>query len=558
MKSKGCNDIMDKKVIGGYCVCFLLIIILLLFMISGNSSPYGIKKGDIHLEVQDNGLLKVQEVYTYTIKETVDTINRTIERDNGENISNLKVYTSGAYSEFNIEENSNSTNITTFLYKDESKNQKINNKEITVVYEYDLTQALKLYNDVGIFQYKLYDNKEVVPINNLSFKINYPSKEGVNFWINPYDVAENTKFHWENSSLIIENISTNFMTNNIEFSSTIPKNEFSINNTYATIIDDTKAEDITKAQENYENNYKRNNIVLPLFSVIEIMSLLLPIGVYIKYRRKPKLTFKEIEEPPTDDKPIFVNSIIYSTQIIRGRPNINALKAVILDLIEKNVLSYNLYEDTIILKIITNKKDLLDYELEALNLLKLFEDENNCINLNKIKIQLKKGNNSKIYTKKIKKWEENYQEQNDISKFIDNTYLDIFFKYGKILLIILIIPVILNLVAPHPFFIYNIITGIIMIIVYFILGKMLSRVNWTEYGMEYYLKWMAFRKYLNDLSLIKEHPPESKNWNKYIIYATALGCEDCILKSMKDLNLKNNLYNFYHIGGIKLLNRIFE
>lgn len=151
---------MDKKVIGGYCVCFLLIIILLLFMISGNSSPYGIKNGDIHLEVQDNGLLKVQEVYTYTIKETVDTINRTIERDNGENISNLKVYTSGAYSEFNIEENSNSTNITTFLYKDESKNQKINNKEITVVYEYDLTQALKLYNDVGIFQYKLYDNKE--------------------------------------------------------------------------------------------------------------------------------------------------------------------------------------------------------------------------------------------------------------------------------------------------------------------------------------------------------------------------------------------------------------
>ena len=122
---------MDKKVIGGYCVCFLLIIIiLLLFMISGNSSPYGIKNGDIHLEVQDNGLLKVQEVYTYTIKETVDTIYRTFDRDNGENISNLKVYTSGAYSEFNIEENSNSTKITTYLYKDESKNQKINNKEI--------------------------------------------------------------------------------------------------------------------------------------------------------------------------------------------------------------------------------------------------------------------------------------------------------------------------------------------------------------------------------------------------------------------------------------------
>ena len=152
--------LMTKKITVLLIFFFIIALFLIFIPISNNNSKsYEINNSYINLEVQDNGLLKVQEVYTYTIKETVDTINRTIERDNGENISNLKVYTSGAYSEFNIEENSNSTNITTFLYKDESKNQKINNKEITVVYEYDLTQALKLYNDVGIFQYKLYDNK---------------------------------------------------------------------------------------------------------------------------------------------------------------------------------------------------------------------------------------------------------------------------------------------------------------------------------------------------------------------------------------------------------------
>ena len=44
--------------------------------------------------------------------------------------------------------------------------------------------------------------------------------------------------------------------------------------------------------------------------------------------------------------------------------------------------------------------------------------------------------------------------------------------------------------------------------------------RWTESGRVYYLKWKNLKEFLEDNSLIKEHPPESiVVWKKYLIYA---------------------------------------
>lgn len=62
--------------------------------------------------------------------------------------------------------------------------------------------------------------------------------------------------------------------------------------------------------------------------------------------------------------------------------------------------------------------------------------------------------------------------------------------------------------------------------------KMFSQ--WTPYGKEYYERWMSFKRYINDFSLIKEYPPESVElWNKYLIYATALGSAKGVGKAME-------------------------
>jgi uncharacterized membrane protein len=58
--------------------------------------------------------------------------------------------------------------------------------------------------------------------------------------------------------------------------------------------------------------------------------------------------------------------------------------------------------------------------------------------------------------------------------------------------------------------------------------------HWTPYGKEYYERWMAFKRYINDFSLLKEYPPDSVElWNKYLVYATALGSAEGVKKSME-------------------------
>ncbi|MDY9923211.1 MAG: DUF2207 domain-containing protein [Methanobacterium sp.] len=58
--------------------------------------------------------------------------------------------------------------------------------------------------------------------------------------------------------------------------------------------------------------------------------------------------------------------------------------------------------------------------------------------------------------------------------------------------------------------------------------------QWTPYGKEYYERWMAFKRYISEFSLIEEYPPDSVElWNKYLVYATALGSADGVRKSME-------------------------
>lgn len=79
--------------------------------------------------------------------------------------------------------------------------------------------------------------------------------------------------------------------------------------------------------------------------------------------------------------------------------------------------------------------------------------------------------------------------------------------------------------------------------------------QWTNYGRKYYAQWHSFRKYIEDYSLIKEYSPDSvKVWDKYLVYATALGVADKVKKSMEmsipnDRLLGSDLYSFQYYNS---------
>jgi hypothetical protein len=57
--------------------------------------------------------------------------------------------------------------------------------------------------------------------------------------------------------------------------------------------------------------------------------------------------------------------------------------------------------------------------------------------------------------------------------------------------------------------------------------------QWTPHGKEYYERWMSFKRYIEDFSLINEYSPEYvKIWNRYLVYATALGVAKEVKKEM--------------------------
>lgn len=62
----------------------------------------------------------------------------------------------------------------------------------------------------------------------------------------------------------------------------------------------------------------------------------------------------------------------------------------------------------------------------------------------------------------------------------------------------------------------------------------LSFKKWTKKGREHYLKWNAFKNFLNDFGSFKDKEvPEIALWDKYLVYATVFGIAKKVQDSMK-------------------------
>ncbi|MFH0818339.1 MAG: DUF2207 domain-containing protein, partial [Candidatus Micrarchaeota archaeon] len=56
----------------------------------------------------------------------------------------------------------------------------------------------------------------------------------------------------------------------------------------------------------------------------------------------------------------------------------------------------------------------------------------------------------------------------------------------------------------------------------------------TPKGALHYEKWLAFKRFVSDATLLKQYPPESiAIWDRYLIYATALGCANNVAGTMR-------------------------
>ena len=556
-------------------VSFILLFLFIISIFSGvtfaeddESLGYSIPYANIDLYILEDGKLHVKEKLHYSFSGTYHGVYRDIPLKSGEKIENIKIYTYGAYSSYNVTNDGDNNHLKIYLYSDSQKKTPIKDKDVDVFIEYDFINVIKIYNDIAELHYKLWGEDWDVDVGHVNSNIHLKSNDGVKYWLNPPYFVQNTK--WRGSILHVksDDISSGRW---FEVRMLIPKDQFLHNAPFAQKVDTNGIEEIEKIQSDYENELNFKTTIYSILAILMLLSIFIPVIIYFRSGREPKIRYNDRYERdlPTDDPPAVINAICGSGGSIEvGEPDMNGFIATIMDLINRKYINLKIISDDkadekVIILERNKKKDNSDLELfesSAMSFLKRFE-VNGELSLKEIEKNLKDPVNARSFNRIYKSWrrqlKHKYLTRYKIEKLFIRKGNENLKSYGLIGIVIAGIAAYFTFSDPLPgadlLFLSSIVLGLASIISLLLPEKVAG--HWTVEGMEYNAKWVNFKRYIKDFSLINEYPPESiEIWNKYLVYATAFGIADNVKKSMekiipeKDL-LRSEVYKFNDYGG---------
>jgi len=318
-------------------------------------------------------------------------------------------------------------------------------------------------------------------------------------------------------------------------------------------------------------------ILYLIIAALLVLGSFLPVFIYVIYGREPKIDYNaEYERDlPTDDPPAIVNAICGRTSKKVGYPDIDGFKATIMDLIDRNYLilmdtsldEQDLNSNEVFLEINPDSdlNGLWDFELEVLNFLREYEEEG-IISLNVVSESLSYINNVAFFNETYTNWANGVRrvlnDGNLEEAFLrkGDRYIKFFGIFGLIIAGMAFLYT-FRIMDPVPAVGYVRIASLVLAVAAVISIVIPDKIGgrWTDYGMEYYLKWNNFKKFVKDFSLIKEYPPESVEiWNRYLVYATALGAANGVKKAMeltlpRSILSESDMYVFQYFSPTALL-----
>ncbi|MCQ2972012.1 MAG: DUF2207 domain-containing protein [archaeon] len=553
---------INKKIIAILLIA-LFVITILPSSLARDDKSYEISNADISLLVNPNGFLSVTQTYTYVFDGKFHGVYRDIPLKNGQSINNLNVTTDGAYSTFKVTHEKDNEHIVVNLYSDEAHTQSIRDTTVNVTYTYNFVNAINIYKDIGELHFVFWSSDWDCDVSKVHTSIHLNSSEGVSHWVNPYFLSNKAK--WDGNVL---NIDTGRISENNygEVRVLIPLSQFDSNPQYGNIINENGLQKLKDIQEGYKTQAQLENSILTFIPIILFASLIIPLIIYLREGREPKISYNGIyeSEPPTNDSPMFVDAVFSNKKGI-GTASDNGYQATIMDLINRKYLILNRNEGDIQLEV-NNAKDLSSlesYEVDIINILKRYSGSD-VIDFNKIKNNLSNQSFAKDFTGDYSHLLSDYKffkVKPVLYKYFSNDgsiKMKIYNVIAIIVAIILIVYCLYFSVVPAKFtvFILALLFAIINVALLFLPNRVGGR--WTVEGYTKYKQWSNFKKYLTDFSLIKEHPPESiAVWNQYLVYATALGEAKAVLKAMEkfipDEFNYNDLYYYHNFGGYYLM-----
>lgn len=495
--------------------------------------------------IRDDGSCLITEEIVYDIEGQVNGTYRDIPIDTNQSITDLSVETPGYYNKLQVLdlEGNDITNQRTFtddirikvwLYKDEGYTQKINNEKVPVKFRYTFNKGLKIYNDIADFDYVSWDKNWNNGVGTIKSVIKIPgSSSEVEYWNNPEKYVKSSTWNNDNELVTLAKdipINTTFKQRIL-----LPTSYFK-NPRNAKVINESMKDSIEakRAEINDKDNFLnfRDGLIVPILGLIAAIGG----GIYAIFGREPKIDYDaEYEyDLPMDLKPMDVHAF-FNDEF--GSVSSDALATVILDLIygKYYTILHEDSNDTLLKRSDKSLEGLEEYEVDVINYLDKFSDSEGKLSLNELQYE----ETPKDYKKFIRDWEAKIEKsipQSTKERYFNGKGSKIF-RYFFFIVFVGSIITLLSSFIWHDFiggtwalvsFGLAIASFILMVIPNTIAGR------WTPEGKEAHDKWMNFKKYISDFSLINERPPESvKIWGKYLVYASALGCADEATSTMK-------------------------
>ena len=549
---------------------FLLLFSTLSAVSADDDRSYTIDHAFVDLTVESNGLLHVDERYDYSFDGNFKGVYRDIPLKAGESIDNIEVYVDGAYATFEESDDNGYKHLKIYLYSDEAHNYGIHDCDVSVYISYDTKNVVTLFNDVGGLQYKLWGDEWDVGVGQVDVTVTLPGDKGNEYFLNPQEFNASSELEGDTITATTTDIPKGDF---YELLVLMPLSDFN-DATYAKHVDQNGRDMIMK---NLNDSVNGRNFWNTTYLVLGLLSLLSPVAAvltYLKYGREPKVDYEGIyeRELPSDDPPEVVNAM-YATGDI-GTPNMDGFEAAILNLIDKKVLSTQTVTDSetetndLHIKFSGDASSLRSNEKDVYNILHRFAD-GDTLNLSALNTKMSSQSDAEWFMDQFHDWQKSVE--NSVQPRIKEEFNDTGTSIAAALsiggLVVGVIITLLGFWSELKSGSYATYGGIFLIIFSILIMRMNDDKlgQWTPKGRVMYLKWRNFKKFLNDNSLIKEHPPESiVVWRKYLIYGAALGVADKVYESMKlqETNYgsfdDDDLFRYHYYGGYYMMHHAFS
>ncbi|MGB9928612.1 MAG: DUF2207 domain-containing protein [Methanosarcina sp.] len=533
---------------------FVLFLVFLCLVPSASARDYALDEATSNITIDPNGIVHVQEAISYTFDGNYNEVFRKLNVPPGESIHNITGYCSDNTCKFSVNKIPDGYELIGSLPTPTPE-------KVTFFISYDHYGAVKVHRDISEFHYKLWGDEWDKPLGNLKGSIALPveNESSIQYWIHPTSYTE--QVNTENNVLKISTYEIPAY-QWYEVRVVFPRID-SPNPNFVQIDNAEGLKEILTIENEYQ---QRGSILKNIYNATllsGLLALIFPVFIYFRYGREPKIDYNGIyeREPPTDSKAAVVNAIMEGKG---GIPKISGFTATIMDLVNRGYISLRTVEveeskwaglsksrsEDIFLEIfernpdsnnkgsLENSNKLEGFEKDVLDLLKSHASGHE-LSWKQLKKEL--GNGTEFYDF-ITYWNKRVKALTGIEKLFrnkGNNYIRIFAGVLAALAIFYILIIAQNF-PSNEFPLASSLNTLVFLIGGF--GILLIAISvagervlgqWTPEGKLYYEKWNNFKKYLTDFSALKEHPPESiKIWDFYLVYATALGVAEEVIRNM--------------------------